>query len=148
MSNINEVRRKVMTMGNKLRKSGSTLREALKLAWYYIKKQILNLSVKGTSFGKRQTALAHLMNYGRDSIRVYLVRESNNKFDNDAIAVVVRVIGKGSYKMGYVGKNVAKAISVLMDKGYGIAAGFENVTGGPLVDMPLHYGLKVSIKIA
>lgn len=148
MSNIKEVRRRVMTIGNKLRKAGSSLREAIKLAWYLVKKQSICTNVKGTSFGKRQIALAHLMNYSKDKIKIYLVREPRNSFDKDAVAVVVRVLGRGSFKMGYVSNNIAAAVSILLDKKYSINTEFKSVVGGPLGDMNLNYGLKINLKIA
>lgn len=148
MLNIKDVRKKVMTIGNKLRKSGSSLRESLKLAWYFVKKKSICINVKGTAFGKRQRALAHLVNYSKNIIKIYLVREPRNSFDKDAVAVVVRVLGRGSYKMGYISKNIAAAVSILLDKKYSISTAFESVVGGPLEDMKLSYGLKINIKIA
>ncbi len=148
MSNISEVRKRVMTIANKLKKTGSSLSESLKLAWHLIKKQTLSLNVKGTSFGKRQQALSHLTHYSKDKIEVHLVREPKNSFDADAVVVIIRVVGKGSYKFGYISKNISKVISILIEKGHLVSAEFAAVVGGPLKNMNLSYGLKINLKIA
>lgn len=145
MKNIRVIRRKVMIIANRLKKLGSTMSKALKLAWSIIKRGSLLTAVAGVTFGKRQTALDHLKRYNKNQISIQLVRERKNQFDSNAVAVWVRVENKGIYKMGYLNRQVAKAVSILLDKGYEIAARFEAVTGGDIADIKLAYGMNISL---
>ena len=59
MKSINELRRKVMIIGNRLHIKGLSLSEALKMAWEIIKSGITT-KVKGVTFGNAQKAIEHL----------------------------------------------------------------------------------------
>ncbi|PRS35506.1 hypothetical protein C6Y02_17455 [Bacillus sp. NMCC4] len=69
--------------------------------------------VTGVSFGKRQTALNHLQHYDRRRIKVTLQHEPTNPYDQNAIAVIVTVIGKECYQIGYIKKAFAEIYALL-----------------------------------
>lgn len=146
MSKINLIRKEVMTIGHKLRKIGYTMSKALIIAWRLVKRGIIKTNVAGVTFGNRQKALEHLERYSKEQIKVQLVRENKNPYDSNAVAVWVNVLGK-VYKMGYLNKTLAKSISILLDKGYKVAASFEQVTGGKIGNLKLKYGMKIAIQI-
>lgn len=146
MSTINLMRKEVMLIGHKLRKAGYTLSKALKIAWAMVKKAIIKTNVAGVTYGNRQKALEHLKRYSKEQIKLQLVRENKNPYDSNAVAIWVNVLGK-VYKIGYLNKTIAKAISILIDKGLQVAAKFEAVVGGPLEDINLNYGLSITLQL-
>ena len=73
-------------------------------------------------------ALARLRNYNPEEITIHLVRDLGNEADPNAVAIVVEVIGKGSYQLGFLKKEHAQVIAPLLDKG--VTARLENITGG------------------
>ena len=82
--------------------------------------------------------------YGRQSVRVTLVHESNNPVDKNAVAVIVAVIGKGEYRIGYIAKSTASLLVRAIDKvGGKLPATMENITGGG----SWNYGLNISYSI-
>lgn len=137
-------RRVLMILNHSLYKTGRyTQSEALKAAWKLIKNP-LTISAKGVSFGKRQTALQHLAHYPRHFILLDLIREQN-PFDENAVAVHVLVVGKGSYQVGYLPRELAQIIAPLLDRGVNIPAQFESVTGGRGYG---NYGLRMKVRVA
>ena len=107
----------VMTIANRLHyKSRHSRAQALKTAWQMVKQGKFYTKVRGVTFGKRQQALARLRNYGPDEIIIHLVRDLGNEADPNAVAIVVEVIGKGSYQLGYLKKENAQVIAPLLEQ--------------------------------
>lgn len=111
----NELKSKVMTLGNKLapRMDGDR-RAAFVEAWAIVKTGSLVLPVRGVSFGNRQEALRRLASYQPQDIRAVLVPEPSNPRDPAAIAVMVGVQGgPGLYRLGYLPAAMAPVAAVL-----------------------------------
>ncbi|GAE36454.1 HIRAN domain-containing protein [Halalkalibacter akibai] len=141
---LRNIRRKVMTLATYFIKSSKYNRsKAVKVAWRMIK-QVFYTKVTGVSFGKRQTALNHLQNYDPRRINITLQHEPTNPYDQNAIAVIVTVIGKGSYQIGYIKKDFAEVYALLLKKNLHIQATFEGITGGK---QGTHYGLNIGYVI-
>lgn len=134
MKTIKEIRRAVATLANRINIKAKDLSSSFKRAWQIIKGKSLITKVSGVTFGNRQKALRHLSRYTRERINVTLVREYDNRFDNNAVKVIVNVDNGKDYTMGYLPKELAGEISVLLDKGLNISANYRTVTGGLFVD--------------
>ena len=107
-----ETKSKVMTLGNKLARTMDR-REAFIQAWIIVKAGSLELSVKGTSFGTRQTALKRLAAYDPSQIRTWVTPEPENPADPAAMAVMVMVQGgKGCYRLGYLPRELTAVATV------------------------------------
>ena len=127
---------------NNLRKQGYTLSQAFKMAWKLAKGKA-TVKVAGVSKSNRQTAIQHLTKYSPDTVKVTLIRENRNSYDNNAIAVMVSANGSQAYKMGYISAAVAKLLSGVIDNITTIKASLQTITGGYYTDMM--YGLKLSL---
>lgn len=134
MKGIKEIRKAVVTLANRINKKAKNLSSAFKRAWQIIKGKSLITKVSGVTFGSRQKALRHLSRYTRERINVILVREYDNKFDGNAVKVIVNVDSGKGYTMGYLPKELAGELSILFDKGFNISANYRTTTGGFFVD--------------
>ena len=115
------MRTTVMTIANRLYYiQGISRSQVLKTAWQIIRQGKFYTKVRGITFGKRQQALARLRNYSPEEITIHLVRDLGNEADPNAVAIVVEVIGKGSYQLGYLKKKHAQVIAPLLDEGVSI----------------------------
>lgn len=131
----------VTTIGNTLVARGITRPVAFKRAWCMSRTKFFTKAV-GVTVGNRQEALRRLARYGKELVRVYLVHESNNPADSNAVAVVVAVVGKGEYKVGYIKADKATMLARVIDKiGGRLEAALESVTGGGGFK---RYGLNIS----
>ena len=100
--NNRETKSKVMALGNRLSKTMDR-REAFIQAWVIVKAGAVTFPVRGVMAENRQEALKRLNAYAPAQIRTFLLPELENKFDNQAIAIMVGVNGgKGYYKLGYI----------------------------------------------
>jgi hypothetical protein len=118
--------------------------QAFKAAWSMAKGQHVE-KVSGVQFGNRQTALRHLTQYSEDVIRFHLVREQENRYDLNAVAVIAEVIGRGQYKAGYLIASTASIVAPIMDRGVILKAGLKSIVGG--FGEGLSYGLRVKVAI-
>jgi hypothetical protein len=110
----NELKSKVMTLGNKLAPHMGDRRAAFVEAWAVVKAGGLELAVRGVSFGNRQEALRRLAAYNPADVRAVLVPEPENPADPQAVAVMVGVQGgKGLYRLGYVPRNLTPVVTAL-----------------------------------
>ena len=134
MKEIREIRRAVATLANRINRKAKNLSSSFKRAWQIIKGKTLTTKVSGVTFEKRQEALKHLSKYTRERINVLLVRDINNKYDSNAIKVVVNVDNGRGYTMGFVPKEIAEEVTALIDNGFELLARFRTVTGGILTD--------------
>ena len=97
-----EMKGKVFRIGNRLSKT-MPRKDAFVQAWEIVRKGAVTFPVKGVMAGNRQQALSRLASYAPDQIRAFLMPEPENKFDRNAIAVMVGVqYGKKYYKLGYI----------------------------------------------
>jgi hypothetical protein len=110
----NELKSKVMTLGNKLAPRMGDRRAAFVEAWAIVKAGGLELAVRGVSFGNRQEALRRLARYNPADVRALLVPEPSNPADPAAVAVMVGVQGgRGLYRLGYVPRTLAPVVVAL-----------------------------------
>ena len=114
------------------------------MAWKLAKGKA-NVKVAGVSKSNRQTAIKHLTKYSPDTVKVTLIREKQNIFDNNAIAVMVSVNNSQAYKIGYITAAVAKLLSGVIDNITTIKASLQAITGGYYPDMMR--GLRLSLSI-
>lgn len=128
---------------NELVKKGYSKSESFKKAWEFAKNVVSKVS--GVTFGKRAAALERLTHYKPEQISVQLIREENNQFDNNAIAVMATVEGKGSYVVGYVPAEVAKILSSIIDKGVAVKATLNKIVGGWFEGQ--NYGMRIALAI-
>ena len=134
----NELKSKVMTMGNRLApRMGRDRKAAFIQAWAIVKAGGLTLPVRGVTFGNRQKALKRLAGYDPRDVRAFLVPEPENPADSSALAVMVGVQnGRGLYKLGYVPRSMTAAGGVLAGRVPSV-----RVTAGGI------YGAVIAIRI-
>jgi hypothetical protein len=110
----NELKSKVMTLGNKLAPRRGDRQAAFVEAWAVVKAGGLELAVRGVSFGNRQEALKRLAAYNPADVRALLVPEPSNPADPAAVAVMVGVQGgRGLYRLGYMPRTLAPVVAAL-----------------------------------
>lgn len=118
-------------LGNTLVGKGISRPHAFQKAWRMARQSKFFTKAVGVTVGNRQEALKRLAQYGRELVKVYLVHESNNPVDANAVAVVVTVAGSKEYKIGYIKAAYAQLLSRVIDKvGGKLGASIENITGG------------------
>lgn len=143
---LKEIRKKVMQIANRLHyKSGLDRSTALVKAWRLIRTHAVSTRVAGTSFDNRQNVLAFLKSYQPEQISIKLVRERQNAFDTNAVAVVATVKGKVSAVIGYLPKAVAEVVAVIIDKGLNILSDTLSIVGGYAGHE--NYGARIVIRI-
>ena len=137
MKQITKVRKTVCAMANQLRKAGYSLKDAFKKAWQRVK---LSMTVRaaGVSFENRQERLAFLQQFKPEDLTVTLEREKENKFDCNAIQIVVHIktISRRTI-IGYIPKGLARELSKVLDMGIQVKATLMQIIGG--------YGWKESL---
>lgn len=138
------VKRMVCIIANQLIKQGLSRSVAFAQAWVRVKASVIMTKVNGVSFGRRQEALQRLTGYSKDQIKVHLAIDAND--NAHAVAVIVEVIGKGSYKVGYLPKTLSTLISLVMNKNIPLQSHFEEVHGGH--SHRPHYGIDIKLSLA
>ena len=137
MKQITKVRKTVCAMANELKKAGYSLSEAFRKAWQRVK---LSMTVRaaGTTFENRQERLAFLQQFKPEDLTVTLEREKENKFDCNAIQIVVHIkpISRRTI-IGYIPKGLARELSKVLDMGIQVKATLMQIIGG--------YGWKESL---
>ena len=130
MKQITKVRKSVCAMANQLRKAGYSLKDAFKKAWQRVK---LSMTVRatGVSFENRQERLAFLQQFRPEDLTVTLEREKENKFDSNAIQIVVHIkpISRRTI-IGYIPKGLARELSKVLDMGIQVKATLMQIIGG------------------
>ncbi len=130
MKQITKVRKTVCAMANQLRKAGYSLKEAFKKAWQRVK---LSMTVRaaGTTFENRQERLAFLQQFKPEDLTVTLEREKENKFDCNAIQIVVHIkpISRRTI-IGYIPKGLARELSKVLDMGIQAKVTLMQIIGG------------------
>ena len=137
MKQITKVRKAVCVMANQLKKAGYTLSEAFKKAWRRVK-LTMTIRAAGTTFENRQERLQFLKQFQPEDLNITLEREPENKFDSNAIQIVVHIkpISRKTV-IGYVPRGLAKELAKVMDAGIHAAASLVQIIGG--------YGYKESL---
>ena len=115
MKQITNIRKAVCIMANELKKTGYSLSEAFKKAWKRVKLS-MTVRARGTSFANRQEFLGFIKQFRPDDLSVTLEKEPGNKFDSNAIRIVVHIhpISKKTI-IGYVPRGLAKELSKVID---------------------------------
>jgi hypothetical protein len=130
MKQITKVRKAVCAMANQLRKAGYSLKDAFKKAWQRVK---LSMTVRaaGTTFENRQERLAFLKQFKPEDLTVTLEREKKNKFDCNAIQIVVHIKPiRRRTVIGYVPSKLARELSKVLDMGIQVKATLMEIIGG------------------
>ena len=93
--------------------------------------KLAGVTAKNTNGRSRQD---YILAFCKPRIPLKLVRESENKFDKNAIAVfvAVRTLGvfSGEVQIGYLGAALAGELAPLIDGGTPVRAEISEVTGG------------------
>lgn len=100
----------ICKVANRLRKGGYTLSQAFRMAWKLAKGKA-SVKVAGVTKERRQEAIEHLSRYNPETVSFSLLREKQNSFDLNAIAVYASVGSGKAYKMGYISAAVACLLS-------------------------------------
>lgn len=146
MKNITIIRRKVVTIANRLKKMGLNLSAAFKKAWELIKGETVETKVAGVTKGNRQLALHKIATkYGAAAVKVTLERDRANLYDNHAVKVIITVNGSKAYDLGYIPRNLAYVVSSLMDKGIELTAAFKEVRGR--YERFMNYGAVITLQL-
>lgn len=96
--------------------------------------------IVGVTYDNRQQLIASLKRNGRlsEGTDLYLIREPQNQYDRNAIAVKTY----GGDQLGYLAKDVAKQLAYEMDSGIRYSAIVSAITGG---DSGLAYGINIRV---
>lgn len=130
MKQITRVRKAVCIMANALKKAGYTLSEAFKRAWRRVK---LTMTVRatGTTFENRQERLEFLKQFRQDELSVTLEREAENRFDENAVKIVVHILPIAKKTViGYVPRGPAGELAKVLDMGVPVKAFLLEIIGG------------------
>lgn len=133
----------ICKVANRLRKGGYTLSQAFRMAWKLAKGKA-SVKVAGVTKGRRQEAIEHLSRYNPETVSFSLLREKQNSFDLNAIAVYASVGNGKPYKMGYISAAVACLLSGV-DNITTVNARLQAITGGFYADMV--QGLRLTLSI-
>ena len=142
---MKNIKSKVMTIANALVKQGISRSAAMVRAWITVKLRAIHTKAVGVTYGRRQGLLDRLSKYSPEDITITLRRENGNSCDPNAVQIIAAVRGKGSAVMGYINRELAKALAPLLDKGETVRAAFEAITGGH--EYGLNYGLNIAIAV-
>ena len=130
MKQITRVRKAVCAMANELKKAGYTLSEAFKKAWSRVK-LTMTIRAAGTTFENRQERLNFLRQFKPEELTVTLEREPENRFDRNAIRIVVHILPiSRKTVVGYVPKGLARELSRVLDMGVQVKASLMKIIGG------------------
>ncbi len=130
MKQITKVRKAVCTIANELKKAGYSLSQAFRKAWRRVK-LTMTICAAGTTFDNSQERLRFLKQFQPEDLSVTLEREPGNKFDSNAIQIVVHI--KPIFRrtiIGYVPRGLAGELAKVMDAGIHAAASLVQIIGG------------------
>ena len=130
MKQITNMRKAVCVMANQLKKAGYSLSEAFKKAWQRVKFS-MTIRAAGTTFENRQERLAFLKQFKPEDLTVTLERERENKFDCNAIRIVIHIKPiRCKTVIGYVPQGLARELSKVLDMGNQVKATLLRIIGG------------------
>lgn len=117
-------------MSNQLKKAGYSLSEAFKKAWQRVKFS-MTIRAAGTSFENRQERLSFLKQFRPEDLSVTVERESDNRFDQNAIRIVGHIHSiRRRTVIGYVPKGLARELAKIIDMGIQVKASLMQIIGG------------------
>lgn len=89
-------------------------------------------NIVGSTFAKNgQAALGAVYSCGREGFKVELIRDKDNEYDNNALAVyIIKKENGKSVRVGYINKELAGVVSPLIDEGIEVRVVDFNVYGG------------------
>ena len=129
MKHITSIRKAVCTIANNFHKSGLSLSESFHKAWEQVKETTFR--VTGVTHAGRQERIRILDNFRKDDLQIGFMRETDNVFDKNAVAVLVMVKSIRKYtKVGYIPRVIAARFAPVMDKGIKIRAELGGILGG------------------
>jgi hypothetical protein len=110
---MNKNKATVFSVGNRLAKAMDR-HDAFVQAWQIVKSGSVTFALRGVTQGNRQEALRRLAKYEPPQSWACEMPEPENKFDNNALAVMVGIQGgKNYYKLGYIpASDTAKAAAI------------------------------------
>ncbi len=145
MKQITNIRRAVAIMANQLHKAGYSLSDAFKKAWRRVKLS-MTVRAKGTTFENRQERLQFLKQFRLEDLSVTLEREPENKFDCNAVKVVVHIhLINRKTVIGYIPKGLSAELAEVIDKGVKIKASLLQIIGG--YDYKEAFGVLINITV-
>lgn len=145
MKQITNIRKTVCTMANRLKKEGLSLSQAFRKAWKRVKAST-KIRVAGTTSGNIQERLKFMKQFPVETMQAELVRDPENRFDRKAIQVVVhlRSINRKTV-IGYIPRELASCLAVVLDAGLQIRAELLQIIGG--YSYKESYGCLIGISI-
>lgn len=130
MKQITRMRKAVCVMANELKKAGYSLSDAFKKAWKRVKLS-MTIRVAGTTFGNRQERLQFLKQFYPEDLTVTLEREADNKYDRNAIRIVVHILSLAKKTViGYIPKGLTNELAKVLDMGIPVKASLMQIIGG------------------
>ena len=91
----------------------------------------LTIRAAGTTFENRQERLAFLKQFKPEDLTVTLERERENKFDCNAIRIVIHIKPiRCKTVIGYVPQGLARELSKVLDMGIQVKATLLRIIGG------------------
>ena len=121
MKQITNIRKAVCIMANQLKKAGYSLSEAFKKSWRRVKLS-MTIRAAGTSFENRQERLSFLKQFSPEDLSVTLEREPDNRYDPNAIHIVVHIRS--------IRRRFARELAKVIDMGIKVKASFMQIIGG------------------
>ena len=130
MKQITKTRKAVCAMANELKKAGYSLSQAFRKAWRRIKLS-MTIRAAGVTADNRQERLEFLKQFGSNDLSVTLEREPGNRFDSNAIQIVVHILPISRRTViGYVPKGLARELAKVIDMGVQVKATLMQIIGG------------------
>ena len=145
MKQITSIRKAVCTMANELKKEGYSLSQAFRKAWKRVKFS-MKVRAVGTTFGNTQERLGFMKQFPVETMQAELVRDPENRFDKNAIQIVVHLCSiNRKTVIGYVPRGLAAGLAAVMDAGVQVKAELLQILGG--YSYKESYGCLLDIKI-
>lgn len=124
----------IMSYAHKLyRESNVTsLSESLRLSWAIMRSNLYRRHTKIRGVSYHQNIVKSLLSLDVKDYQLDVVREYSNKYDPNAVAIVVNIsVGEKCYKfkLGYLSKNIAAYISEILGEGGALHILHSCITG-------------------
>ena len=133
----------ICTTANRLRLQGYTRPQAFIIAWTLAKGR--DIGVSGVTHENRQIAIDRLTRYPAEQVRFEPVREPENRYDRNAVAVMVSVNGSEWFKIGYVPAYTAPLVFAVLNIGSCVKTQFKAIVGGWADG--INYGLRLNLSL-
>lgn len=145
MKQVTNIRKAVCTMANELRKEGYTLSQAFRKAWKRIKLS-MKIRAVGTTAGNIQERLGFMKQFPVETMQAELVREYDNRFDKNAIKIVIHLRSiQRKTVIGYVPRGLAAGLAAVIDAGIQAKVELLQILGG--YSYKENYGCLLNISI-